>query len=258
MTKNEEIETPETAEEKPKKRRKSKPKDTFSVTLDDGSVIDLDSFDYGEAKLTQKEKLFIFWYTYPESNSYHDSAKSARKAGYALKNSRMSGYQLRHNPKIAALIAQFDKDVIKTNLEDAYHKILQRKIIRASFSGLDFYTVEDHTTDEGKTYTNVSIKKPEELTEEQKLCIDGVEYVGQRSIPNYKLPNRSAEENKLIELYEKANGADNADGYEVETTAEIIKGNLQVKTKVMKANKDIAELSELKNNGISKERATED
>ena len=255
MSKNEALETSAQPEEKPK-QRKSKAKETFSVTLEDGSVIDLDSFDYGETKLTQKEKLFILWYTYPASSSYHDSAKSARKAGYSQKNARMSGYNLRHNPKIAPLIAQFDKDVVKTGIEDAYHRIIQRKIARSEFQGLDFYNIENYIAENGKIHTSVTIKKPEELTEEQKLCIDGVEFVGQRSIPNYKLPNRTADENKLIELYEKINGEGNKEGYEVETTAEIIKGNLQVKTKIVKANSVITELSELRNK--TEERTEED
>ena len=256
MTENEELETSAQPEEKPKGRRKGKAKETFSVTLEDGSVIDLDSFDYGDVKLTQKEKLFILWYTYPASSAYHDSAKSARKAGYSQKNARMSGYNLRHNPKIAPLIAQFDKDVVKTGIEDAYHRIIQRKIARSEFQGLDFYNIENHIAENGKIHTSVTIKKPEELTEEQKLCIDGVEFVGQRSIPNYKLPNRTAEENKLIELYEKINGEGNKEGFEVETTAEIIKGNLQVKTRVVKANSEITELSELRNK--TEERIEED
>lgn len=249
MTENEERALQETPREKPKKRRKAEPKDTFSVTLEDGSVIDLDSFDYGEAKLTQKEKLFILWYTYPQSNSYHDSAKSARKAGYSQKTARMSGYNLRRNPKIADLIAKFDKDVVKTGIEEAYHRIIQRKIARSEFKGLDFYDIENCETENGKSYTSVTIKEPGKLGEEQKLCIDGIEFIGQRAIPNYKLPNRTAEENKLIELYEKINGEDSKEGYEVETTAEIIKGNLQVKTKIVRANSEIAELSELTNIG---------
>ena len=256
MTENEELALPETPAEKPKRQRKSKPKDTFSVTLEDGSVIDLDSFDYGDVKLTQKEKLFILWYTYPASSSYHDSAKSARKAGYSQKNARMSGYNLRHNPKIAPLIAQFDKDVVKTGIEDAYHRIIQRKIARSEFQGLDFYNIENYIAENGKIHTSVTIKKPEELTEEQKLCIDGLEFVGQQSIPNYKLPNRTAEENKLIELYEKINGEGNKEGFEVETTAEIIKGNLQVKTKLIRANAEITELSGLRDK--AEERTEED
>ena len=256
MSKNEALETSAQPEEKPKGRRKGKAKETFSVTLEDGSVIDLDSFDYGDVKLTQKEKLFILWYTYPASSSYHDSAKSARKAGYSQKNARMSGYNLRHNPKIASLIAQFDKDGVKTGIEDAYHRIIQRKIARSEFQGLDFYNIENHIAGNGKIHTIVTVKQPEELTEEQKLCIDGIEFVGQHSIPNYKLPNRTAEENKLIELYEKINGEGNKEGYEVETTAEIIKGNLQVKTKIVKANSEITELSELRNK--TEERTEED
>ena len=44
---------------------------------------------------------------------------------------------------------------------------------------------------------------------------------------------------------------------EIETTAEIIKGNLQVKTKVIKNNSDIAELSDLRTENTA-ERAEED
>ena len=50
---------------------------------------------------------------------------------------------------------------------------------------------------------------------------------------------------------------DNKDGMEIETTAEIIKGNLQVKTKVIKNNSDIAELSDLRTENTA-ERAEED
>jgi hypothetical protein len=50
---------------------------------------------------------------------------------------------------------------------------------------------------------------------------------------------------------------DDKDGMEIETTAEIIKGNLQVKTKVIKNNSDIAELSDLRTENTA-ERAEED
>lgn len=244
------IETPEILEEKPKKRKPKTPKqnETFSVMLEDKSVIDLDSYDWGEVKLTQKEKLFIFWFTFPETKVYKNATQSAIKAGFSKKSATMQGYQLTHNPKIAPIIAKFDKDIVKTNIEEAFHRILKRKIIRAEYNGLDFHNYEEVETDDGYTYLKVTLKKPEELTEEQKLCVDGVEYVGQRSIPNYKLPNRTTEENKIIELYEKLNTDNAKDDFEVETTAEIIKGNLQVKTKVMRKNAEITELSELKNN----------
>lgn len=252
----EETEAIEQVEETPKKRRKTKPKETFCVTLPDGSVIDLDSYDYEGIKFTQKEKLFIFWYTYPESDAYHCGSKAARKAGYSAKTAAQNSFIMLRKTNIKAMIDKFSANVIKTGIEEAYHNIIRRKIARTEFRGLDFYNIERRVTEEGKVFTDVSIKKPEELTEEQKLCIDGIDFVGQRAIPNYKLPNRNAEENKLIELYEKMNGEDNKDGYEVETTAEIIKGNLQVKTKVIKSNSEITELSDLKNK--STERTEED
>lgn len=249
-------ENTENKEETPKKRRRSKAKEAFTVTLDDKSVIDLDSFDYG-IKLTQKEKLFVFWYTFPENSAYHNMAAAARKAGYSQKTAKETGFRLRHSDKLSPIIAKFDKNVVKTSLDDAYHRILQRKIARADFNGLDFYNVSEVTDDNGKTYKNVTIKDPSEFTEDQKLCIDGIDFKGQRGIPYYMLPNRTAEENKLIELYEKANGEDQKEGYEVETTAEIIKGNLQVKTKVIKNNAEIAELSDLRA-GAATQRVEED
>ena len=47
------------------------------------------------------------------------------------------------------------------------------------------------------------------------------------------------------------------DSFQVETTAEIIRGNLQVKTTVIKANAEITELSDLKQNS-AKKREEED
>lgn len=257
MDKTTETTEVEEKKEAPKKRRRTKTKEAFTVTLDDKSVIDLDSFDYG-VRLTQREKLFVFWYTYPGNNSaYHNMAAAARKAGYSQKTAKETGYRLRHSEKLSPIIAKFDQDVVKTSLDDAYHRILQRKIARADFNGLDFYNVSEFTDDEGRTYKNVTIKDPSEFTEDQKMCIDGIDFKGQRGIPYYMLPNRTAEENKLIELYEKANGEDQKEGYEVETTAEIIKGNLQLKTKVIKNNAEIAELSDLKA-GAATNRIEED
>ena len=252
------IETPELIEEKPKKRRKTKPKETFSITLDDGSLIDLDSFDWGDVKLTQREKLFIFWFTYPNSKAHHKQTISARKAGYAIKGANQKGYELRTSPKIAEVIARIEKPLVKTRVDDAYNKIIDRKINRLNCNKVDFYKFEEVTTEDGNTYTRVELKTPDELTEEQKLCIDGVEYSGQRSIPNYKFVDTGKDERDIIELHRELNGEnDDKDGYEVETTAEIIKGNLQVKTKVMKKNAEISELADLKNKAAN-DRAEED
>lgn len=226
--------------EKIKRTRKKTEKESFSVTLDDGSVIDLTSYDWKDVRLSRMQKLFIFWFTYPGSPAFHESAKAARKAGYSEKSARSSGYALRQNPEILSLIQEFDAR-FQSSIDDAYKRIIRRKIVRAEFDAASFYRFSD----EG----DVFLKNPDELTEEQKLCIDGIDFAGQKSIPNYKLPNRTAEENALIALYEKAHGQENKDGYEVETTAEIIKGNLQVKTKVMSINAETALVSELKNNG---------
>ena len=254
---NNAINVKEDIEEKPKKTRKRKPPESFSITID-GSVIDLNSYDWGEKKLTQKEKLFIFWFTYPEGNSYHHATRAAQKAGYSQKTAYTKGYTVKNKDYIASQIKKFDNLYIKTSIEDTYNRIIQRKVIRAEFNGNDFYDIEQDVTASGKTFIKASIKLPEQLTEEQKLCIDGIDFVGKNSIPNYKLPNRKAEEDRIIELYEKLNGQNkDSDEYEVETTSEIIKGNLQVKTKIMRKNKETADLTDLKNKVVI-DRAEED
>lgn len=249
-------EVPEIEEAPKTTRRTRKPATSFSVTLDDGSVIDLDSFNFGEGEdvtLTKREKLFLFWYTYPASSTYHDKTKSARKAGYAKIRSSQTGYELAKSTKLAPIIAKIENETVKTGVEDAFHRIIKRKIARAEFDGLSFYNIREYTDREGNPYTRVSVKKPEELTEEQRLCIDGIDFVGNMSIPNFRLPNRTTEENKIIELYKDLTGEKkNGDEFEVETTAEIIKGNLQVKTKVIKKNEELAELADLKSNSIDR------
>lgn len=250
------IEKSENIEEIPKKTRQRKSPESFTITVD-GNIIDCNSYNWGEKKLTQKEKLFVFWFTYPESTSYHNATRAARKAGYSPKTAYAKGYYLKTKDYIATLIKQFDNLYIKTTIEDTYNRIMKRKVIRAEFIGNDFYDVKQGVSESGNTFIKASIKLPDELTEEQKLCIDGIDFVGKNFIPNYKLPNRKAEEDKIIELYEKLNGKNNSDDYEVETTAEIIKGNLQVKTKVMRKNDKMIELSDLKNNATG-ERVEED
>lgn len=227
----------------------------FSITLEDGSLINLDSYDWGEIK-SQKIKLFVFWYTYPGSNAYKNGAKAAKKAGYSEKTAFTIAYQLKNTESVAKMIKVFDDRYVKTNIEDAYHKIIKRKIVRTEFNATEFYKFDKTTTEDGVKVAHVEIKTPDELTEEQKLCINGIDFAGQRSIPNYKLPNRKAEEDSIIEIFNKQNRIDNKDEFDVETTVEIIKNNLRIKTKIIKDNSEITKLSDLKNKSV--ERTEED
>jgi hypothetical protein len=124
----------------------------------------------------------------------------------------------------------------------------------------DFYNIEEVSPDKGAPFVNATVKTKDELSEEQLSLIEDVEFVGQRGIVHYKLPNKREAENEIIKVYKDLygdDGKDNGDGMEIETTAEIIKGNLQVKTKVIKSNAEITELSDLKQQTAT-DRAEED
>ena len=150
------------------------------------------------------------------------------------------------------------KNLTKLNLESTVKDIISKKVARLQINVLDFYTVEQNTTEDGHIYTNVCIKTPDQLTDEQKDLIENIEFVGQRSVPYYKLPSKVQTENELLKIYKdfKDNGEQGND-FDVETTAEIIGEKVQLKTKIIRANKETADMSELASIGAV-EREEED
>ena len=91
------------------------------VTLDDGSVLDLDTDeDWNGLKLNKKQKLFIFWFTYPydkDLRCYHHSANAARMAGYKPETARQTGYILKRRFK--ELIEKFESITQQIQIQTA-------------------------------------------------------------------------------------------------------------------------------------------
>ena len=148
--------------------------------------------------------------------------------------------------EIKNITPQILKNTTKTDLQTVVMDIIKRKTTRLYINPEDFYNIERKTTDDGFEYVNAMIKTPEELTDEQKELIEDVEFVGQRSIPHYKIPSKTQTENELLKIYKDLKDTeDNGNDFDIETTAEIIGEKLQVKTKVIKQNRETAEMSEL-------------
>ena len=219
--------------------------------------IDLNSFDWGEdCKLNEKQKFFVVWFTYP-GRTYHNAKQSAIKAGYTEKTAHVWSTSLRRNPEISSYIKKFDDMYVRESLDDFYHKAIEDKIVRATFDVNDFHEVKTYTDKDGNAREYLSIKDPSELTSEQRKCIDGIK-INNNGTPSYEFANRTHEVEVLMKLKERLDGdGKEDDSFQVETTAEIIKGNLQVKTKVIKNNRETAELSELTTDS-AKEREEED
>lgn len=219
--------------------------------------IDLNSFDWGEdCKLNEKQKFFVVWFTYP-GRAYHNAKQSAIKAGYTEKTAHVWSTSLRRNPEISSYIKKFDDMYVRESLDDFYHKAIEDKIVRATFDVNDFHEVKTYTDKDGNAREYLSIKDPSALTLEQRKCVDGIK-INNNGTPSYEFANRTHEVEVLMKLKERLDGDGNEDdSFQVETTAEIIKGNLQVKTKVIKNNRETAELSELTTDS-AKEREEED
>lgn len=242
--------------EKPKRKstRKIIRKKTDSTS---SKEIDLESFNWGEdCKLTERQKLFIIWFTCP-GKTYHNAMQAALKAGYTKNTALVESARMRRIPQIAAFIKKFDGMYVRESVDDFFHNALQTKIIRASFDIKDFYKRKTYTDKDGNEHEYIGIKEPSDLTPEQRKCIDGIK-INNNGSPSYEFADRTHETEFLMKLKREMDGAGkDDDSFQVETTAEIIKGNLQVKTTVIKANAEITELSDLKQNS-AKKREEED
>ncbi len=251
------IETPELVEEKSKTRKaRQKEKIPLCAMVGDDNYIILDEEFSWSRNLPDAQKLFVYYYAM-QSSLKKNGAEAARKAGYSEKTAKSQANQLLKNPKILQEIknisTQITSNLTKLDLELTVKDIIERKKARLRVNPLDFYDFEKQTTENGYTFTSATPKLPEDLTPEQKSNIVDVEFVGQRGLLHFKVADAIQAENELLKIYKDFmyDKDEQKDGYEVETTAEIIKGNLQVKTKVIHKNAEIAELSELKNNDSS-------
>jgi phage terminase small subunit len=210
-----------------------------SYLMPDGSMIDLDSYDWGKDKLTDKQKLFVVWFCMPQTEYYHQAMKAARKAGYTPKTAGYLACNLRRDPRIEKLIKQFEDAIGKRNLIDAAERFLQEKIIRADFDVKDFYKTIEYTNKIGEIKKQLILKDMEELTPEQRLCIDGIDVKGQKGIMIYTLPDREKIRDSLIAHAKKENVENGDEEFDTETIAEIIKGNIQIRIKEINRNKEI-------------------
>ena len=204
--------------------------------------IDLNSYDWGaDCKLTDKQKFFIVWFTYP-GRTYHNAMRAAVKAGYTQKTAHIAGCAMRRNPDIAPFIKKFDDVYVKESLEDFYHKAIQDKIARATFDVNDFHEVKKYTDKDGNEREYLSIKDPADLTPEQRKCVDGIR-INTNGTPSYEFADRTHETEALMKLRDIANGEKKNPESEMELTIEQIKDKVTAKVKVIQKKDEEEELA---------------
>lgn len=218
---------------------------------------DLDSIDWGGEKFTRKEKLFCFWYAHPETGG--NAALAARKAGYASGTAKNAGCSLLRKGRIRRALARLDGTIRKEAIADAYNRVIQKHINRATVDRTSFYRFETVISDKGTEHLKVTPKMPEELTDAQKDLVECVEYSGNYGLPNYKLYPADKAEKEIARMYERMSGLDRQGaGFDAETVVDVIslKEGLQVKARLMQRNSEIAALANLRES--TEARAEED
>jgi hypothetical protein len=211
-----------------------------SLTIPDGSIIDLTNFDWGKQRLTDRQKLFVAWFCTPGTDTYHCAIRAARKAGYTDNTAHDAGYKMRHDPKIDALIKKFEARIGKFNLIDAAQRWMHEKIIRGDYDINDFYEIKEYKDPKiGGKRKQLQLKALDSLSSEQRLCIDGIDVKGQKGIMVYTFPDREKIRDSLIAYIQKDEAGKDGDDYDIETLTEIIKGEVKIKTRIIKRNNEI-------------------
>lgn len=214
--------------------------------LPDGTIIDPDTYDWGDVRLTRKQKMLIIWYTLPNQSGFLNSTEAALKAGYKKNSAYNAKYLLiKKNPKVSGLIEKFKGENIKTVVADACKKLISEKIERATYNINDFYeskTIEVEEKDDTRSvFMAAAAKSLEDIPPEKAKLIDNVE-VNNSGIVTYKLPNRERETKEIFDINAKLNEEKSTGDYDVETTVDLIKENLaSVKTTIRLNNQKIRE-----------------
>jgi hypothetical protein len=193
----------------------------------DGKIIDFHSLNAGGSNLTDRERAFIFWFTYPGTEAFMNAGRTAARAGYKKSSAVMLGYRVRHKPEIAAAITKILDDRVRPELEEAVWRIAWLCSIRMFFDVADFYrTTKRIIKIRGKEETEketLEIVPLAELTYQQRMCIDGIDYRGPDCIPVYKLPDREKAIKLFMQCYEILCPQKDTGGFDVKATAEIIR-----------------------------------
>lgn len=215
--------------------------------MPDGSILDTSTLDVGDNKITEKETRFVFFYTFPGTDAFQCMARAAARAGY--KHPHTEGYKLRNKSNVAAAIKYVLDTKIKIDLDEEYHKILELKKRRVHYDIGEYVKKVQKTIPVGKegdvlTIEVEDLKDLEELTQDQRQVIDGIDYKGMQGIKVYTFADRDKAMNDLLNLYHKINGAVDENAFDVEMTAAIIKGNLAVKVAARKKKETIGTVAD--------------
>jgi phage terminase small subunit len=191
------ITTTKKAPPKPRKPSSAKTKKT-QKNADSSSPV-----DFCGVKLTVTRRNFIINYVTPGLPTFHNAMRAAIEAGYRKTTATAEIYRLLQDPDIQKIIKKNEK-MAHNAIHEAAMRALELKQRRAFFDPLDYFQEKEIaiTKKDGEEYTKsiMALKPLEEMTPEQRMCIDGIDIKGQANIPVYLMADREKELNDIIKI----------------------------------------------------------
>lgn len=186
--------------------------------------------DFCGVKLTALRRSFIINYVTPGQPCFHNAYQSAIKAGYKETAAKSTIYIILHDPDIQKII-KTNENLIHKKVHESSMRAIELKQHRAFFDPLDFFEKKEITltNKEGDTYSKsvMDLKPLEDMTPEQRMCIDGIDIKGQANVPVYLMADREKELNDIIKIdNELAKGLGSTDE---EETREIIMERITIR-----------------------------
>jgi phage terminase small subunit len=235
------------AEKKIKKPEKKVAEKSKKASVPEkGEILDFASLGIGDG-LTEREKRFVYYYTFPGDKAFMNQTRAAEKAGYKGRWLFNTAYQLRRKPNVDAAIKSVLSSKVAVDLEEKYQKALETLDQRAFFNLADYVKQKTMSVKTGKDeYTEIEyegFKDLTELTPQQLKAVDGIDYRGVNGTRVFIMADRVKTLIDIINMRNKINGAHNDDDFDVEATAEIIKApqeQLAVKLTMRKKKEELS------------------
>lgn len=181
---------------------------------------ELAGYEWGDTKLTEKQRFFVVYYTLPGQDAFHCATRAARKAGYTEKTANVFACKTLRNPEVKKYIQKFESKA-KESVHDAAQRFIQEKITRADYSVRDFFDIENGVGEKsGMPYRVFLPKDLSQLTAEQLLCIENI--TTERGGTNIVFADRQKERDSIIALDRVWNGEGQTAGQDIEEIKEVI------------------------------------